>query len=255
MGMELHPLAQAFAGVADEYERGRPGYSAEAVDAIRMGLMLDAGARIADVGAGTGKLTRALVAAGFDVVAIEPLRGLRERLLALQPGVPALEGTAEALPLDDASVDAIACADAFHWFDGPRALPELARVIRPGGGLALLWNEAAEGRSAPPAWQTEIGALIESVRPDHPAFTKDQGRGVVAASPDFETLHYAEVRHVHEIDRDGMVAAIASMSYVSALPAIERTALLDEAGVIFDRAGVTTLEAPLRTTIWTSRRR
>jgi SAM-dependent methyltransferase len=253
--MELHPLAQAFAGVADDYERGRPGYSAEAVDAIRMGLMLDAGARIADVGAGTGKLTRALSAAGFDVVAIEPLAGLRKRLQALSPGITALEGTAEALPLEDASVDVVASADAFHWFDGERAVPELARVIRPGGGLALLWNQAAEPRTAPPAWQTELDELLVSVRPEHPGFSGDQGRGAVSASPEFETMHYAEVRSVHEVDRDGLVSAIASMSFVSALPEAERAALLAQAGTIFDRAGVTKFEAPLRTTIWTSRRR
>jgi ubiquinone/menaquinone biosynthesis C-methylase UbiE len=141
--MELHPLAQAFAGVAEDYERGRPDYPAEAIDAIRIGLMLDAGARIADVGAGTGKLTRALSAAGFDVTAVEPLPGMRARLQAQQPKVAVLEGTAEALPLDDGSVDAVACADAFHWFDGERAVAELARVIRPVCGQELLWNHPA----------------------------------------------------------------------------------------------------------------
>jgi SAM-dependent methyltransferase len=253
--MELHPLAQAFAGVADDYERGRPDYPAEAIDAIRMGLMLDAGARIADVGAGTGKFTRALTAAGFDVVAVEPLPGLRARLHARQPGLTALEGTAEALPLPDASVDVVACADAFHWFEGARAVPELARVIRPEGGLALLWNEPAEERTGTPPWAVEIRTLLEALRPDHPGFSKDQGRGAVTASPDFDTLHYAEVRHVHETDRAGVLAGIASISYVSALPDDERAAVLQAAAATMDRAGVEQVQAPLRTTIWTARRR
>ncbi|HMJ35512.1 MAG TPA: methyltransferase domain-containing protein [Baekduia sp.] len=253
--MELHPLAQAFAGVADDYERGRPDYPAEAIDAIRMGLMLDAGARVVDVGAGTGKLTRALSAASFDVVAVEPLPGMRERLMARQPNVPALDGTAEALPLDDASVDAAASADAFHWFDGERAVAELARVIRPDGGLALLWNLPAEERTGTPPWMQEIRALLDALRPDHPAFSADQGRGAVTASPDFDTMHYAEVRHVHETDRAGVIAEIASISYVSALPEPERRALLEATRAILERAGVEQIEAPLRTTIWTARRR
>jgi SAM-dependent methyltransferase len=253
--MELHPLARAFAGVADDYERGRPGYPAEAVDAIRMGLMLDAGARIADLGAGTGKLTRVLAAAGFDVVAVEPLPALRARLEAEQPGLPTIAGTAEDLPLPDASVDVVACADAFHWFDGARAVPELARVIRPEGGLALLWNEPAEERTGTPPWAVEIRALVEALRPDHPGFSKDQGRGAVTASPDFDTLHYAEARHVHQTDRAGVLAAIASISYVSALPEPERRALLNTADDVLARAGVEKIEAPLRTTVWTARRR
>jgi SAM-dependent methyltransferase len=255
MGMELHPLAQAFAGVADDYERGRPDYPADVIDAIRMSLMLDAGARIADVGAGTGKLTRALAAAGFDVLAVEPLPGLLARLVAGQPGVTALEGFAEELPLPTASVDAVACADAFHWFDGARAVPELARVIRPEGGLALLWNEPAEERTGTPPWQVEIRAMVDALRPEHPAFVKDQGRGAVTASPDFDTLHYAEVRHVHRSDRAGVLAEVASISYVSALPETQRTALLAATEDVLERAGVDTVEAPVRTTIWTARRR
>jgi SAM-dependent methyltransferase len=253
--MELHPLAQAFAGVADEYERGRPEYPAEAIDAIRMGLMLDAGARIADVGAGTGKLTRALPAASFAVVAIEPLSGMRTRLAAQQPNVDVLDGTAEALPLPDASVDAIACGDAFHWFDGERAVAELARVIRPDGGLALLWNHPAEEKVPAPAWMQEIRALVDVLRPDHPGFSKDQGRNAVAASPHFDTMHYAEVRHTHETDRAGVLDAIASFSYVSALPDAERAALLASVDAVMEREGIVTVESPLRTTVWTSRRR
>jgi SAM-dependent methyltransferase len=253
--MELHPLAQAFAGVAEDYERGRPDYPAEAIDAIRIGLMLDAGARIADVGAGTGKLTRALSAAGFDVTAVEPLPGMRARLQAQQPKVAVLEGTAEALPLDDGSVDAVACADAFHWFDGERAVAELARVIRPDGGLALLWNHPAEERTGTPPWMQEIRERVDALRPEHPAFSDDQGRSAVAASPDFDTMHYAEVRHVHNTDRAGVLAAIASISYVSALPEPERLALLEASDAAMQRAGVDKIEAPLRTTVWTSRRR
>jgi len=253
VGLELHPLARGFTDVADDYERGRPGYSPEVVDAIRRALDLADGARVADVGAGTGKLTRALAAGGFDVVAVEPLAGLRDRLRAELPGIEALDGTAEALPLADASDDAVVCADAFHWFDGPRAVAELARVIRPGGGLALLWNLEGEWDDPPP-WQPELQALVEGIRPEHPSFTGDQGRGAVVDSPAFGELALTEVRRVHETDPERLLAQIASMSYVGGLPPARRDDVLRRAEAILDRHGAGEVAVPLRTTIWTTRR-
>ena len=253
MGLELHPLARGFTDVADAYERGRPGYSPDVVDAIRRALDLPGGARVADVGAGTGKLTRALVAGGFDVVAVEPLAGLRARLRAEVPGIEPLDGTAEALPLADASVDAVVCADAFHWFDGRRAVAEFARVIRPGGALALLWNLEGEWDD-PPSWQPELHALVEGIRPEHPSFTGDQGRGAVADSPAFGELTLTEVRRVHDTDPERLVAQIASMSYVGGLPPAQRDDVLRRAEAILDRHAAAAVAVPLRTTIWTARR-
>jgi SAM-dependent methyltransferase len=254
--MELHPLAQVFADVADDYERGRPGYSPAAVAAVRDALALPPGARIADVGAGTGKLTRALIAApeGFDVVAVEPLAGMREALrAALGAGVEVLAGAAEALPLAAASVDAVACGDAFHWFDGARAVPELARVIRPGGGLALLWNNANAVRLDVP-WGAELGRLLRDARPEHPGFTGEQGREAVDASDAFGPLTRVDVDRVHRSSRALLLAYIASISYVAVLPEAQRAALLGQVDGLLARHGVEALELPLRTTVWTARR-
>ena len=245
--MPLHPLALGFTDVADDYERGRPGYPPAVVAA----LGLPAGARVADVGAGTGKLTRALAAAGHDVVAVEPLPGLLARLRTAAPGGEALAGTAEALPLADASVDAVVCADAFHWFDGPRAVAEFARAIRPGGRLVLLWNQDAQ-RDDVPAWQVELDALLGALRPAHPSFTADQGRGAVTASAAFGPLALSEVDHEHRTDRAGLVAAVASMSYVGGLPAPERRDVLDRVDGLLARAGVGAVAVPLRTAVWTA---
>src|SRR5436190_4888626 len=118
--VELHRLAQAFADVAENFDRGRPDYPAEVVDL----LGVRAGARVLDLGAGTGKLTRVLRAAGLDVVPVEPLPKMRARVEG------GLDGTAEAIPLPDASVDAATIGDAWHWFDRTRASDELARVVR-----------------------------------------------------------------------------------------------------------------------------
>jgi len=245
--MDLHPLAHAFENVADDYEHGRPGYPAEAVAAIG----LPAGARVADVGAGTGKLARALLAAGLEVVAVEPFAAMRA---ALPADVEALAGTAEALPLADASVDAVACGDSFHWFDGARAAPELARVIRPGGVLALLWNSAVGGLESGLPWAAELGAIVAEIRPEHPAFTDDQGRAAVDACGAFGPFTQLTVPNVQRTSRSMLVANVASMSFVAALPDAERAAVLARVGDALAHHGVETLELPLRTTVWTARR-
>ncbi|MCW2984357.1 MAG: smtA [Conexibacter sp.] len=256
--MDLHPLAQGFADVAADYERGRPGYPAAAVDAVRDGLGLAPGARIADVGAGTGKLTRALLVAPerFDVVAVEPFAGMRDALrAALGDGVAVLAGTAEALPLGDASVDAVACADAFHWFDGARAAPELARAIRPGGGLALLWNTTGgEAAAAGHAWAAELIDLLNAARPEHPGFTGEQGREAIDACAAFGPFARADITHVHRSSRAMMVANVASISYVAVLPEAEHRALLGRVDALLAVHGVEALDVPLRTAVWTARR-
>src|SRR5579885_2647743 len=133
----VHPVAAAgFGAAADVYERARPSYPQAAVDWLVARAGLGPGRTVVDVGAGTGKLTRLLVPTGARVVAVEPLPEMR----ALIEGAEVLEGTAEELPLDDASADVITVAQAFHWFDHDRALPELHRVLRPVGVLALFWN-------------------------------------------------------------------------------------------------------------------
>jgi SAM-dependent methyltransferase len=148
--------ARSFESVAAEYERHRPEYPEEAVRWAAEQLGLAPGARVLDVGAGTGKLTRGLVAVDFEVVAVEPGAAMLAQLRLAVPEAEALEGPAEAIPLPDGSVQAAFAGQAFHWFDGPRALPELHRVIKRGGGLVLLWNWWDERDPL----QRELGELI-----------------------------------------------------------------------------------------------
>ena len=139
--MTVDPVAaEGFTVGADAYERGRPSYPPEAITLLTAELELGPGRRVLDLGAGTGKMTALLAATGADVVAIEPVAAMRERLVARLPGVEALEGTAEAIPLPRGSVDAVVVAQSFHWFEAPVALAEIARVLRPHGGLALVWG-------------------------------------------------------------------------------------------------------------------
>jgi SAM-dependent methyltransferase len=138
------PRAARFGDVADRYEQARPLYPDAALAELAARCGLRRGTPVADLGAGTGKLTRQVVALGADVVAVEPAAGMRRRLRAEMPGVVVLDGTAEDIPLPDGSVEIVTAGQAFHWFDTRRALDEIARILRPRGWLALLWNERPE---------------------------------------------------------------------------------------------------------------
>ena len=249
--MELHPLVAGYTDMADQYERGRPGYPPAVVEAVEEALGLPSPARIADVGAGTGKLTRALVAGGHDVVATEPLAGMRERLREIVPEADARDGTAEALPLADAEVDAVVCANAFHWFDAPRAVAEFARVIRPGGGLAVIWHDGVEEYVSAP-WSRELHAVLQGIRPEHPAYTDDRGRGAVDANPAFGPLRSTELHSSYEADPRRILAHVASMSWIGSLAPAEREAALQRAAEVLERHAVGTVDVPLRTTLWTA---
>lgn len=174
-------------------------------------LGIGPGRRVLDLGAGTGKLTRLLVATGADVVAVEPDPGMRASL----PG--ALDGSAEAIPLPDRSVDAVTVAQAFHWFDAPAALGEIDRVLRPGGGLALVWNERDD--SVP--WVAELGDLFEwpTLRP-YPAGA--DWAAVLDGSGRFRPAQHRRFAHEQVVDEETLVARVLSTSYVTSWPAERR---------------------------------
>ena len=136
----MSELAFSFGRIAAQYDDVRPEYAPEALDRAEEALGLDADSRVVDLAAGSGKLTRALAGRFAEVVAVEPDHEMRTVLSARTSGVEVLDGTAERIPLADASADAVFVGDAFHWFDGAAAVAELARVLRPRGGVALLWN-------------------------------------------------------------------------------------------------------------------
>jgi SAM-dependent methyltransferase len=241
----LHPLAEQFASVAGAYERGRPEYAPAVVGALAAELRIAPGARVLDLGAGTGKLTRALLAAGFDVVAVEPQRSLRE-VLAASVGVErALDGLAEAIPLGDGSVDAVTVADAFHWFDQIAALAEIRRVLRPEGGLALLTTLPDFGGAS---WAHELGTLLERARPEHPGFDGPPWRESIEAAGGWSAPREIRVTTSQPLDPERIVDLVASVSWVAAMPEAQRAEILAQAGALVS-AGDSPEELPVQVVV------
>ena len=145
---------RTFGRVAPAYERTRPEYAPSVVERAAEGLSLDRDATVLDLGAGTGKLTRLLRRRFGRVLAVEPDDAMRAYI-----GEDALAGSAEAIPLPEDSVDAVFVGDAFHWFAADAALAEIVRVLRPGGGLALLWNNWGHRELLPPPFLADLDAI------------------------------------------------------------------------------------------------
>jgi ubiquinone/menaquinone biosynthesis C-methylase UbiE len=222
-------LALSFGRFAREYERGRLEWPAAAVEEAAQHLGLGPDAVVLDLAAGTGKLTRLLVPRFARVFAVEPNDAMRAVLEAVVPRAVARAGMAEEIPLPDAAVDAVYCADAFHWFDGPPALAEIARVLRPGGGLVVIFSEQL-GPAAPAIPDAVRNRLLElRAQRKSPREIPDSGlwREPFAESP-FEPLREFDVPFESVAGRERMLAAFASQSYVATLPDDEREALFAE---------------------------
>jgi ubiquinone/menaquinone biosynthesis C-methylase UbiE len=244
----LHPLAEHFASVAGAYERGRPDYAPAVVGALAAELGLTPDAPVLDLAAGTGKLTSALLRGGLDVVAVEPQAALRELLAARIGSERVREGIAEAIPLPDASVDAVTVADAFHWFDHAAAMAEIRRVLRPGGGLAVL-STLPDWRGA--SWAQEVGAAMQRARPQHPQFDGPPWQDAVRAAGGWSEPREIRVTAAQPADPEAIVQYIASISWIAALPAEQRAETLAQlATLIFD--GETPPELPVHVVIGVS---
>jgi len=215
--------AHSFGGVAEAYERGRPTYPAEAVS----WLLGEQPLTVLELGAGTGKLTRVIAKLGHDVHATDPDPAMLEILEREIPGVRTAEAGAEDIPLGDASVDAVIAGQAFHWFDLDRALPEIARVLRPGGHVCLTWNY----RNEKIPWVRRLGALIGTQ--EH---QQDPAQALIFSEL-FGFVEDKEFSHWQVIDRKSIQDLVLSRSNVAVLDEQGRAAKLAEVLAFYDEYG------------------
>lgn len=253
---------RGFDRAAALYERGRPDYPAAAIRYLGRALGLGRETTIVDLACGTGKLTRSLERLGAAIVGIEPTRGMRAEFVRRLPHVLVLDGTAERIPLPDGIADAVVVGQAFHWFRAQEAVREIARVLRPRGGLALLWNVRREGLP----WMREYARLLGSLRTTDPtaAFRSAPPRGGwrgvfgVRGSP-FGPLRRRSFEHRHSAEVETVVARFLSTSVVALRPLAERRALAERVRELLagspETRGRPVVTIPYRTDLYWTRRR
>ncbi|MET8356802.1 class I SAM-dependent methyltransferase [Micromonospora sp. NPDC005171] len=243
-----HTHALSFGAAASDYDRFRPRYPEAAVRWALDGL---SEARVVDLAAGTGILTRAVLALDHEVVPVEPDPGMRTQLAASTPGTTALAGSAEALPLPDSTVDAVLVGTAYHWFDREPAHAEIARVLRPGGTFAPIWNIRDDSVD----WVAELGRIAH--------FGDKSARLVVGEYPDFgpafDTIEQREFTHRTRLTPEELLGMVRTRSYwLTAANEDQQRVERELTGLLTTHpalAGRDTVELPYRTLVLRARRR
>lgn len=224
----VHPSAvRGFSQGAETYSQGRPDYPPDVDVWLSEKIGLGPGVSAVDLGAGTGKFTGRLIGTGADVLAVDPVSEMLERLVQAHPGVEARVGSAQAIPLDDASVDAVVCAQSFHWFATSEALAEIRRVLKPGGRLGLVWN--VRDHSVP--WVARFTAMLDvyNVDAQAPRYHLGQWRQPFPAEG-FGPLESARFAHGGHMGAPGdvIVKRGLSVSFIAALPEDVRARVAEE---------------------------
>ena len=255
MSNEIHATAaRGFARAAESYERGRPEYPFDAVRLLVASLELVPGSMVVEPGAGTGKFTRLLVPSEAQIIAVEPVVQMRDKFTALLPGIPVLDGTAEAVPLPDNCADAVIAAQAFHWFQGEAALAEFHRLLRPGGKLGLIWNRRDEAVD----WVGQLVQIIGRFEEGSPRYKSGQWKQAFSTTSFFSPLRHVEFGYRQSGSPDTVVDRVASMSIIAALSAETRGGVLEEVRTLLyehpETRGRDAIAFPYRTDVFTADR-
>ena len=245
---EVHRVAaEGFQAAAEVYARNRPDYPEALLAWLGEALGLGPGRACLDLGAGTGKFTRLLTRTGAEVTAVEPVEAMRGQLQAALPGLRILAGTAQAIPLPAGAVDAVVCAQAFHWFATLEALAEIHRVLKPGGRLGLVWNVRDESVD----WVAELAGIMARHEHGAPRHESGQWRQAFAGAP-FTPLEELRLPH-QQVGPPGevIIGRCLSMSFIARLPEAKRNRVAAELQTLIDRhpalRGRETVAYPYRT--------
>lgn len=253
--MDIHnSAAKGFSVAAGTYVRGRPDYPVEAVTWLREDLNLGPKKSVLEVGAGTGKFLPILRQTGAQLLALEPVAAMRAQLIAAHDDVTTLAGSAASIPLPDGAVDAVVCAQAFHWFATPEVLAEFRRVLAPGGMLGLIWNVRDE--TVP--WVAALSGIISPLEGDTPRYGSGAWRKLFPADG-FCCAGERRVPYVHRgRPEDVILRRILSVSFVAAQPAAAQQDIAEKINQLIRQtpslAGASDVVFPYETRMFTYRK-
>lgn len=240
------PARVGFGAGADSYARGRPSYPAEAVSWIVS--QFPPSPVVLDLAAGTGIFTALLADHAARLIAIEPVESMRAKITS---ATEVLDGTAESLPLPDASVDVVTVAQAFHWFRFDEALAEIGRVLRPGGLLVLIWNRRDESVR----WVDRMSEIIKWRAHQISEYDRIDWPAVIGRSGLYRPVSHRTFSWSHAMDRDGLAERVRSVSYIAAMPSEEREALVADVQAMADAEGLgDEFALPYNTLVWCTTR-
>lgn len=222
---DIHPVAaQGFHAAAAAYVEGRPDYPVEIEDWLIHDLKLSSGKTALDLAAGTGKFSPRLLATGARVIAVEPVQAMLDELIRRHPAIDARAGSAQHIPLEDSSVDAVVCAQSFHWFSTPEPLQEIRRVLKPGGALGLVWNV----RDDTVPWVAALTRVMKPFEGDAPRFHSQKWRDVFPA-PGFTPLAERRFSHLHTgPPQKVIIDRVLSVSFMAAVGPDQRAQVTSE---------------------------
>jgi SAM-dependent methyltransferase len=249
--MTIHEKAAVgFSRVVDAYERGRPEYPLEAVEFLIRNLQINKSSTVLDLGAGTGKFSRLLKPVVSKIIAVEPVESMRLKFNSLLPEIQILNGTAESIPLPDKSVDVVIVAQAFHWFNGPKALQEIYRVLKPSGKIGLIWNVRDESFD----WVARLTKIIDPHEGGAPRYKTMNWKKSFDETVHFSKLQLKQFSYVQVGAIETIIDRVGSISFISCLPEKKRNEVLNQVRKLIETHPETTnhpqINLPYRTDVY-----